>query len=259
MPRISSRLTTSVLACATVLLGVTVVTAAPASAACAARTSNRTWGTVSGQDHRDINAQVSFDIVDRYDHEIGLDGCRVSGYSKTIWMNMNLSGEGAAHTVHTANKWEIDNLPANAVSVWIEVYTRTNTGRTCGTCDGVIDTHRYGWINRRAVHLNHGVTLVAPLNCGLGGTSGSIQGALWSGGKKVRFDRIYAWSELTPDGSKPLQGWGQGLQPDVGYYKIPNLASGQSYVLQATYHGVTKVFKHIPIHDCKTVPLAMSA
>lgn len=253
---VPSRFTASILACATTLLGVTaVVAAAPASAACAARSANKIYGTINGQDHRDINVQISFDFKDRYNNSIDLNGCKTSQYGKTIWMNMNLSGDGAAHSVHSINKWEIDNLPANAVSAWIETYTRTNTGKTCPTCDGVIDTHRYGWTNRRAVPLNRGYTLTAPLNCGLGGTSGSIQGQLIGHGLRARFDRIYAWSELTPDGSKSLQGWGMGVQNSVGYYKVDNLASGQTYVLQATYHGVTKVFKHITVPSCKTVPL----
>lgn len=250
------RLVASLLAFAVASVGLAVVGIAPASAACAPTSNNFISGTLGGQDLRHINAQISFDVKDRYGNTIAMDGCRTSAYSKTIWMNTNVSGDGAPEFSNTAYKWRVSNLPANAVSAWIEVYTRTNTGKTCPSCDGVIDTHRYGWVNRRSVPLNHSYNLLAPLQCGLGGSSGSIQGHLYAGGRPARFDRIYAWSELTPDGSKPLQGWGIGAQPTVGYYKINNLASGQTYVVWATYHGVTMVRKHIMVSSCRAVPLA---
>jgi hypothetical protein len=211
-----------------------------------------------GQDHRHLNVQISFDVKDRYGHTIDMNGCRTGAYSKTIWMNMNVSGDGASPNSLTPYKWRLSSLPANAVSSWIEVYTRTNTGKLCPTCDGVIDTHRYGFINRRSVPLNHSYTLIAPLQCRVsGGSSGAIQGRLTAGGRPVRFDRLYAWSELTPDGSKPMQGWAIGLQPTAGYYKFNNLASGQSYVVRATYRGTTVVRKHIAVGACKAVPLSL--
>jgi hypothetical protein len=245
------------MALTTSVLGVAVFQAAPASAACSPVSNKFIGGTLTGQDHRDINGQIGLELKDVHGYTIGMNGCRMSGYSKVVWMNMNTSGDGAVHSTRTTNVWRVNGLPNNAVNAWIEVYTRTNTGKGCPTCDGVLDTHRYGWINRRAVHLLTSYNLIAPLNCGLGGNSGNIQGYLKHNGARVAFDRIYAWSELTPDGSKPLQGWGQGMQAN-GYYKINNLASGQTYVVQATYHGVTQIRQHIMVNPCKAVPLSFN-
>lgn len=254
------RLAAALAAFAVALTSVTALAfsqAAPAAAACASKSTKSVSGTLVGQDHRHLNAQISFDVKDRYGNTIDMNGCKTSAYTKTIWMNTNVSGDGAPQTSNTAYKWKLSGLPSNAVSTWIEVYTRTNTGKHCPTCDGDIDTHRYGWVNRRAVALNHSYALVAPLNCGIaGGTGGSIQGSLKSSsGKAVKFDRIYAWSELTPDGSKKLQGWGIGIQSTTGKYKISNLAAGQSYVVRATYKGHLQVRKHVMVGSCKNVPL----
>lgn len=250
------RLGAAIVTVSLVFVGLSAIQVAPAQASCASPSRNFIYGTLTGQDHRDINAQIGLNVVDRSGHTIGLNGCRVAGYTKSIWMNMSVSGQGAVHSSSTTGQWRLNRLPANAVSAWIEVYTRTNTPKPCPSCDGPLDTHRYGFVNRRAVPLNRKYVLTAPLNCGLGGTSGSIQGRLMDGlGRPVKYDRIYAWSELTPDGSKLLQGWGQGVQTK-GYYKINNLASGQSYVVWATYKGVRTVRRHIPIRACKTVPLA---
>jgi len=254
----SRRLIAAAVAATAAISGLATVEAAPASAACAAASSQYIAGDLVGQDHHDINAQVSFDVKDRYGNTIGLDGCRTSGYTKTIWMNMNLGPAGAVHTSRTQYAWRIDRLPANAVSSWIEVWTRTNTPKPCPTCDGPVNTSVYGFVNRRAVPLNRMYLLKAPLHCGIGGgTSGSIQGRLIDGaGRPVKFDRIYAWSEATPDGSVSMQGWGTGVQSTTGYYKIDNLASGQRYVVWATYHGVTQKRGHIMVAPCGQVPLA---
>jgi hypothetical protein len=234
-----------------------VLGSSPASAAvCSPRTANFIGGTISGQDGRDINAQVSLDVVDRTGAHLDLNGCRTSGYTKTIWMNMNVSGNGVVHTAATRNTWRLDGLPANASSVWIEVWTRTNTPKPCPTCDGPLDTHRYGFVNRRAVKLNTGnVRLLAPLHCKLGGQTGNIQGTLTNkAGKPVKFDSIYAWSMLTPDGSKPLQGWGAAVQ-STGYYVIDTLASGQTYAVWASYRGVTFKRLNVPVKPCGNTPL----
>lgn len=253
--RSPARLVASIVALCASAAGLAVIQAAPASAACAAGSSHYLKGTLAGQDHRDINAQISLDIKDRYNNTIDLNGCKTSAYSKTIWMNMKVSGSGVVHSARTTNTWQVSNLPANAVSAWIEVYTRTSLGAKCPTCDGAINTIKYGFINRRAVPLNHSYTLTAPMSCPYGGSSGTIQGAVTAGGRAIKLDRIYAWSELTPDGSKPLQGWGQGMQGRTGYYKIDNLASGQTYVVRATYHGKTQERRHVAVGSCKNVPL----
>ena len=227
------------------------------AAVCSPRSSKYVSGTLFGQDHLRINAQISLNVVDSAGRDIDMNGCLTGTYTKIIWMNTNISGSGAPPTTRgTTQNWSLTGLPANAAAAWIEVYTRTDTGKPCPTCDGSIDTHKYGWVNRRAVALNHSYALTAPLVCGVhGGTAGTIQGALLHNGQPVRFDRIYAWSELTPDGSKPLQGWGQGVQSRTGYYVIPALASGQYYAVWATYHGVTQKRTRVMVNACQNVPL----
>jgi hypothetical protein len=257
--RFATRLAATAVSVTAAIAGLTLVHAAPAAAACAAPSSKWVGGNLIGQDRRDINAQVSFDIKDRNGYTIGLDGCRTSGYSKTIWMNMNLGAGGAVHSSRSTYRWMLRNLPANAVSTWIEVWTRTNTPKSCAACDGPVNTSVYGFVNRRAVPLSRWYYLTAPLNCGVrGGTAGNIQGRLVDAANRpVRFDSIYAWSELQPDGSLPMQGWGVGKQTTTGYYKIENLAPGQRYVLWAKYHGHTVKRFHIPVAACRAVPLAL--
>ena len=114
-------------------LAVTVaLVSAPAQAGattrCASVSSKYIGGTLYGQDGRDINAQVSLNVVDKYGKGINMLGCRTSLYTKTIWMNKRLSGDGAPHTAATTRTWRLSQLPANAAKVWIEVWTRTNAG-----------------------------------------------------------------------------------------------------------------------------------
>jgi hypothetical protein len=254
-----TRLVSSLIAVALTAGAVSLTQAAPASAACAAKSSHYLGGTMTGQDGRDINAQVSFDIVDRLGRSIDMNGCVTRSYGMTIWMNKNVSGNGVAHSAQTVNAWRINNLPANAVAAWIEVYTRTNAGKLCPTCDGTVDTHRYGFVNRRAVKLNNAnLRLIAPLNCSAGGQSGSIQGYLMdSAHRPVAFSAIHVWSTLTPDGSKPLQGWGMAVITK-GYYKIDNLASGQSYAMLASYAGKSLPRRVVKVTACHGTALSLA-
>jgi len=238
---------------------VSVVTSAPAGATtrCAPVSSKYISGTLIGQDGRDINAQIGLAVVDKYGKTINMSGCRTAGYTRSIWMNKGITGDGAPHTSATTHNWRLSGLPANAVKVWIEVWTRTNRPKPCAACDGPLDTHRYGFVNRRAVLVNHGrLRLMAPLHCGLGnGSTGTIQGALINThGTKLSFGSIHAWSMLNPDGSKPLQGWGQARRK-LGYYVIDALASGQDYVVWASYKGHTYKGSHVMAKSCQNVPL----
>jgi hypothetical protein len=246
-------------ACATLVaapLLVAVATAAPAAAAtrCSSVSGKYIGGTLIGQDSRDINAQISLAVVDKYGKTINMLGCRTSGYTKTIWMNKSVSGSGAVHTSATTRNWRLSGLPRNAVRVWIEVWTRTSTDTPgCTGCDGPIDTHRYGFVFRRSIPVYTGtVRLMAPLHCGIGrGSTGTIQGTLTNKhGTKLSFGSIHAWSMLNPDGSKPLQGWGQAVRK-LGYYKIDTLASGQEYVIRASYMGHTYIRYHVPVKSCQ--------
>jgi hypothetical protein len=242
---------------------VVTAVAAPvlASAACAAPTTHSISGIVMGQDHRDINAQISFDVVDRLGHDLAPGGCVRAGYYKTIMENPTLSSRGHARNAMHPNTWTLSGLPSNATGVWIELWTRTNTGpKACPKCAGSLDTSRYGFVNRRNVKIgSKNVRLVAPLNCGLsGGTSGSLQGYIrTAGGTAVRASAIHAWSELTPDGSMPMQGWGQGVESHYGFYKIDNLAAGQKYALWISVGGKTYKRVHVAVRACSATPVSI--
>src|SRR5438132_3501169 len=68
----------------TVTPAISVLTASTASATvCSPRTSHYLAGTLRGQDGRDINAQISFDLVDTHGNHVDLNGCRVGGYART--------------------------------------------------------------------------------------------------------------------------------------------------------------------------------
>lgn len=260
----------SLASAAFVLLGLVQITASQSAGAatttrCSPISTKQYSGTIQGEDGRDINAQISFDLKDSSGRGINMNGCVAGGYAKTLWINMNVSGNGVVHSSATVNTWRLTGLPANAATVWIEVWTRTNTPKPCPTCDGPVDTHRYGFINRRAIPVNRtGIKLIAPLHCGLSngavrGSSANIQGkTLDKYGKPVVYDRIYAWSMLNPDGSMKLQGWGQAKQ-NSGYYVVDNLAPGQPYAVWATYHGVTMKRLFVNTYSCKATPLSFKS
>ena len=251
---------------ATILASIGVVTVSSLSTQAGATVcsppvaSHFISGTIQGQDGRAINAQVSLNAVDSTGQAVDANGCHSGAYTKTIWVNMGVTGDGSTATTGVTRTWSYSGLPANAVAVWIEVYTRTNLPKSCLTCDGPSDTHRYGYINRRAIKINTAnVRLLAPLHCGLGGTTGTIQGYLRDkNGTLVTFDHIYAWSMLNPDGSLPLQGWGIARQK-VGYYVLDTLASGQTYTVWAAYHGVTQKVYNVPVKSCGNTPLQFKA
>ncbi|HEY2985875.1 MAG TPA: hypothetical protein VGJ38_17085 [Jatrophihabitantaceae bacterium] len=245
------------LVAAPLLVAVATATPAAATTRCSPVSSKYIGGTLIGQDGRDINAQIGLAVVDKYGKILDLNGCRTPAYTVSIWMNKSVSGNGAVHTSATTRSWRLSHLPANAVKVWIEVWTRTNLPKSCASCDGPLDTHRYGFVNRRAIPVNKGtVRLMAPLHCGLGnGSTGTIQGTLTNkNGTKLSFGSIHAWSMLNPDGSKPLQGWGQARRK-LGYYVIDALASGQDYVVWASYKGHSYKRYHVMVKACQNVPL----
>lgn len=244
------RLLAFVIAVAAAVPGLAAVSAPAAHATtCAGSSGKYVSGTMGGQDHRYINVQISFAVVDRYGHEIGMNGCRISGYAKTIVLNPNLTYAGA----YTGqNRWSLGPLPGNAYLVYVETYPRTNYPKPCPTCDGPVDIARYGMTYRRALPVGSYVHLIAPVRCGLGGTTGTIAGSLYPAG----FTRIMTWS-VASNPALPIEGWGEGSIAS-GKYSLQALASGQPYVVWATYNGVTYK-KEVTVYSCKTTVLNFSA
>ena len=69
-------------------LAPVVMTSSPAQAACATNSGRSISGTVFGQDGRDVNVSIGFDVVDRYGKALNTDpksasyGCaKTGGYS----------------------------------------------------------------------------------------------------------------------------------------------------------------------------------
>jgi hypothetical protein len=125
-----------------------VLASAPAAqAACATNTGKSISGTVFGQDGRDVNVSIGFDVVDRNGRALNTDprsagyGCaKTGGYSvPQSYLNHFVGPEGAPQgsTMQDGNRttraWKLSSLPSNAVGAYIEVYHRGYTGSPCRT------------------------------------------------------------------------------------------------------------------------------
>lgn len=227
-----------------------VLQASPASAACTSTTKTLT-GRLDGEDGRYVDALLGFDIMDRYGRH--LDGRTVgsasygcagySGYGQIVWLNTSLPATGA--TSGGTKTWKVV-LPGNTAKVHIEVYPRRpNKGPT--------DESRYGHSYRRAVPVPYSTTanIRLPLVCGVGGSTGSFQGWVTKGGVRTKPSFIGAWSTATDSNSySPILGWNVGSTRTDGYYKIPNLKTGQEYTILVTLGGRTQQRYHYTVSKC---------
>lgn len=250
--------------------GAALTSVPSASAACAVRTSRGLSGTVTGVDNRDVNVSIGFDVVDANGRTINVsDGCpKSAGYSAPQQeKNHYVSGAGAPQGSRmvdkygvyrgvTSRNWSLLNLPSNASSVWIEVYSRGYHGSDCTTCFGPKDISKYGYVMRRQVRVGStGVKLRLPMSCGyVGGSNGRIIGYVKdSAGAKVTPDRALAWS-IAPDSNTSPMGWGSASL-GLGTYSLDALAAGQKYTVWLTYHGVTQKRTGVAVNACKVTPL----
>lgn len=250
----------------------------PASAACAARTSRSISGAVYGQDGRDVNASVGFDVLDAAGRPINADpsradyGCAKSGgYSvPQTYVNHFVSYEGAApgtvmkDGTRTTRAWRVGTLPANAASVWIEAYSRGYQGSPCkdsrgNWCFNPTDVRKYGYANLIKIPVGtQGVKVVLPTTCGYGGTAGSIVGrGIDAAGHAVTLKQVYAWSESSWNAAPGLHGWG-AHKPTTSGYAIRSLAAGQRYVVWAYGPRGNKVVrKGVAVTACRATPLTL--
>lgn len=266
-PLLRARRSAVALLVAGLLSPVAVAVAPSASAACAAHTTRSISGVVYGVDNRDVNVSIGFDVESTSGTIINVsDGCaKTGGYSAPVQeKNHFVSGDGAARASRmydvngvykglTTRTWSLTGLPSNAKSVWIEVYARKYTGSPCTTCMGNVDTHKYGFVMRRRVLVGStNVMLREPINCGYaGGANGAIAGTVKNrAGQAVKPDRVYAWS-MAADTNYSVMGWGTGATA-TGSYRVPALASGQSYAVQLTYKGVAYKKTQVPVSKCGT-------
>jgi hypothetical protein len=219
-----------------------------ASAACASPSTKYLGGTVWGSDNLDVTVQLGFSILDSYGKSIGLDGCRISGYSTNLFINTGRSHMGYPHTSATKNTWKLTNLPSNAVKAWIEAWPRDASNN--------LNYSKYGGAMRRSVAINRGdVRVILPVNCANGGRTGVISGRAYNkAGAAVTVTRLYAWTEVTDSGSYAM-GFGPGKFSGSSF-SVPSLASGQYYTVLITGNGYpTKRIEKIPVQTCKTTPL----
>ncbi len=277
-PSRSGRLTAPVLAAALTLTLTPALgpTAAPASAACAARTSRSLSGTVYGQDGRDVNASVGFDVLDAAGRPIHTDpgradyGCaKAGGYSvPQTYVNHFVGYQGAApgtvmkDGTRTTRAWRLGNLPANAATVWVEAYSRGYTGSPCkdskgNWCFNGTDVRKYGYANLIKIPVGaQGVRVVLPTTCAFGGTAGSITGrGVDAAGRPVTLKQVYAWSERSWNAAPGLHGWASH-KPTTATYALRSLAAGQTYVVWAYGpRGNRVVTKGVRVDACRSTPL----
>ena len=260
-----------------------VVASAPAQAACATNTGRSISGTVFGQDGRDVNVSIGFDLVDRNGRALNGDprspgyGCaKTGGYSvPQTYLNHFVGPEGQAPGSvmkdaqgnaqgRTTRAWKLSNIPSNAVGAYIEVYHRGYTGSPCKDANGnwcfnKQTLTKYGNNNKHLVPIGtQNLPIRLPMTCKYGGTAGDIQGRIFNAaGQPVKVKNLYAWTETKWNAWPFYQGWGIATYPRDGYYVIPSLASKQKYVLWLTTTD-GKVHKrfHVPVSDCKATPLS---
>lgn len=255
------------LASMVVLVVPLVLTPAPAaSAACASRTTRSVSGVVYGVDNRDVNVSIGFDVQSYSGQIINVsDGCaKTGGYSAAVQeKNHFVKGEGQtpasrmfdAHGAYkgvTTRTWSLNDLPSNAKSVWIEVYSRTYTGSPCTACMGNVDTHKYGFSMRRQVPVGAtGAVIRLPINCGFpGGGNGSIYGSVKTrSGTAILPEHVYGWS-TAGDGNYSVLGWGSAARA-TGSYNMTALAPNQKYTLWLSRNGVVYKKTGIPVYACR--------
>lgn len=238
---------------ATSLLATSLLAAggvAAASSSCATPGARWTAGSIQGQDGAYINAQIGVQALNGSGQTVSLDGCPTTGYTESVFVNTDVSGQGSTNPSGHTKSWSV-SLPSNATSVWIEVYTRTNTPKPCPTCDGPIDTSRYGFVNRRAMPIDQQIPLTAPLHCGLsGGSSGQIAGHFTNSAGYLVAGSATAWSQVSENPLPTLQGWGESTEPAVGSYLIDTLASDQPYAVWGRIGTVTTRVDQVYVPAC---------
>lgn len=251
MKLLSGLLTLPVLAAA--LVGLPAA-AAHAASNCATPGAKWTGGTIQGQDGDFINAQIGVQAVDAYGRTLSLGGCVTSGYTENVWENMDVSGQGTTVSTSHSKAWHVA-LPSNAVSVWIEVYTRTNTPKSCASCDGPDDTSKYGFVNRRAMPLDQSIPLTAPLHCGVSsggvtGSSGQVVGRFTNAAGDFVSGAAKVWSQAPQSPLPQLEGWGESTEPSVGSYVVDTLAANQRYAVWGTIGSSTTKVNGVWVPAC---------
>jgi hypothetical protein len=254
------------------------VTAETASAACATRTTASISGTVYGQDGRDVNASVGFDVLDRAGTPLNTDpsradyGCaKAGGYSvPQTYVNHFVGYQGAQpgtvmkDGTRTTRAFRLGTLPSNAHTVWIEAYSRGYQGSPCkdskgNWCFNPTDVRKYGYANLIKIPVGtQGIRVVLPTTCGFRGTAGSIVGkGIDAAGRPVTLKQVYAWTEASWNAAPGVHGWA-AHKPTTPTYALRSLAAGQRYVVWAYGpRGNKVVTKNVLVRPCASTPLTI--
>lgn len=256
-----------------------VLASAPAQAACASNSGRSISGTVFGQDGRDVNVSIGFDVVDSTGRALNTDpksasyGCaKTGGYSvPQSYLNHFVGPEGAPQGSvmqdgnRTTRAWRVGSLPSNAVGAYIEVYHRGYTGSPCRDANGNYCFNKqtltkYGNSNKHTVPIGTtNLPIRLPMTCAHRGTSGAISGKVVNAaGTPVKVKAVYGWTEAKWNAYPYYQGWGIAQMPRDGYFSIPSLASKQKYrIWVMTLDGRTVKRLGIPVTDCTTTPVTI--
>lgn len=245
-----------------------------AAAACASNTGRSITGTVMGEDGRDVNVSIGYDLVDVNGRALNADpnsasyGCaKTGGYSVAqTYLNHFVGPEGVAPVertrgwspAHRASSkqagpvimrdgtpvrrdWKLANIPSNAVGAYIEVYHRGYQGSPCrdsagNYCFNPPTLTKYGYANKHLVPVGtQNLPIRLPMTCAYGGRAGSISGNITNAaGQPVALQSLYAWTEAKWNAAPFIHGWGSARFSGTGSYTVPSLASGQNYTIWAT-------------------------
>lgn len=238
------------------LAAAPLVAAAPAGAAPCSTATRTITGTIQGEDSRFVNAQISFDLIrvvgDKRLHIDGREGsdnygcAGYKGYGQVLRVNKDIPATGSTTT--GTKYWSV-KIPAIVNQVIIEVYPRS-----AGTPSSVDDS-RYSGALRWKVPIPYGrnINIRLPKVCAAGGKTGYIAGrATTKSGAAVKVDFVGAWSLAKDNNSaNPIQGFRTGYGTDRGTWKVPNLASGQSYTVVWIENGVRRQKYGYAVSACK--------
>jgi hypothetical protein len=232
-------------------LALPLLVASPARAACTTTTKTLS-GTIGGEDGWYVDALLGFDVMDR--NGAHLDG-RTPGSSSYgcggfhgygVFTRINRTLPATGSTTQGTKQWTV-TLPGNTAFVHIEVYPYEKEY-------GGVSEAKYGHSYRRKVPVPYGtaVNIRLPLVCKAGGTTGGISGWVKLNGVKTTADFIGAWT-LVADNNRfqPIMGWNMGTSNSTGYYLVPNLPSGQTYIMQAIKNGHVSYPRKTYVAPCK--------
>ncbi len=205
-------------------------------------------GTIQGADGKIVDVYIGFDVLDGAGRKLNLGGG--PGYSAVQRLNHCVATDGATSSTlcpvtgyATTRNWSL-TLPANAATVYIEVYPKAPSSSNwlynykgyTGPTPGSTNTSTYAETYRRAIPVPGNmanIRIVLPIVCGLpGGSTGTLTGHI-SGWPIGVTGHVNAWS-MAPN-NLPTQGFSAGSLVDAyGNYSIDKLAAGQRYGLVAS-------------------------